>query len=128
MTLLVLSCLWVIAGVGVAMLPMRYQYVPGAALLLAAPVLIYLIGQDAALLADALEGNAAHVACDSMQAAVEQAAKDAARDTSEQSEIAVLLSPACASFDQYPNFEMRGDDFRACVLALDGVQQQTKVA
>ena len=88
----------------------------------------YLIGQDAALLADALEGKAAYVACNSMQAAVRQAALDATGDTSEHSEIAVLLSPACASFDQYPNFEMRGDDFRACVLALDGVQQQTKVA
>ncbi|NNJ74211.1 MAG: UDP-N-acetylmuramoyl-L-alanine--D-glutamate ligase, partial [Anderseniella sp.] len=88
----------------------------------------YLIGQDAALLADALEGKTAYITCDSMQAAVEQAAQDAAGDTSEHGEIAVLLSPACASFDQYPNFEMRGDDFRACVLALDGVQQQTKVA
>lgn len=30
----------------------------------------------------------------------------------------VLLSPACASFDQYPNFEVRGDDFRKHCLAL----------
>jgi UDP-N-acetylmuramoylalanine--D-glutamate ligase len=29
----------------------------------------------------------------------------------------VLLSPACASFDQYPNFEVRGDDFRQLCLA-----------
>ena len=29
----------------------------------------------------------------------------------------VLLSPACASFDQYPNFEARGDDFRHLCLA-----------
>lgn len=88
----------------------------------------YLIGQDAALLADALDGKAAYVICDSMDNAVEQAARDAAADTSDATEIAVLLSPACASFDQYPNFEMRGDDFRARVLALDGVQQQAKVA
>jgi len=88
----------------------------------------YLIGQDAPLLANALEGKAACVTCDSMQNAVQQAALDAASDKCDPSEITVLLSPACASFDQYPNFEVRGDDFRACVLALEGVQQQTKVA
>jgi UDP-N-acetylmuramoylalanine--D-glutamate ligase len=30
----------------------------------------------------------------------------------------VLLSPACASFDQYQSFEHRGDDFRALALSL----------
>jgi UDP-N-acetylmuramoylalanine--D-glutamate ligase len=33
----------------------------------------------------------------------------------------VLLSPACASFDQYRNFEVRGDKFRELVRALPGV-------
>ncbi|WP_135503545.1 DUF2484 family protein [Roseovarius aestuariivivens] len=43
---LTLGCLWVLAGTVVAFLPMRYQYVPGVALLLAAPVLIWMIAQD----------------------------------------------------------------------------------
>ena len=32
-----------------------------------------------------------------------------------------MLSPACASFDQYKNFEVRGDAFVGHVRAIDGV-------
>ena len=39
----------------------------------------------------------------------------------DSAEPVVLLSPACASFDQYRNFEMRGDKFRELVRALPGV-------
>ncbi len=46
MTLLWASVLWVLASAAVAMLPMRHQYIPGAALLMAAPVLIVLIGME----------------------------------------------------------------------------------
>jgi UDP-N-acetylmuramoylalanine--D-glutamate ligase len=35
---------------------------------------------------------------------------------------AVLLSPACASFDQYRNFEVRGDAFVSLVAALSGIE------
>lgn len=47
--LLWLSIGWVFASALVAMLPMRWQYVPGVALLLAAPVLIGLIAQSVGL-------------------------------------------------------------------------------
>lgn len=50
--------------------------------------------------------------CDTMEVAVAKAAAEA------QSGDTVLLAPAAASFDQYPNFEKRGDDFIAQVEAL----------
>lgn len=34
-------------------------------------------------------------------------------------QVTVLFSPACASFDQYPNFERRGDHFRTCCQDLE---------
>jgi UDP-N-acetylmuramoylalanine--D-glutamate ligase len=51
--------------------------------------------------------------------AVEHAAADAQKDGADGN--VVMLSPACASFDQYKNFEIRGDSFVARVAALDGV-------
>jgi UDP-N-acetylmuramoylalanine--D-glutamate ligase len=55
-----------------------------------------------------------------LAAAVEHAAADAARDGG--GEAVVLLSPACASFDQFRNFELRGEAFRQAVFAIDGIE------
>lgn len=46
MTVVLLACLWVVAGSLVAFLPMRHQYAPGIALLVLAPVLIWMVGQE----------------------------------------------------------------------------------
>jgi UDP-N-acetylmuramoylalanine--D-glutamate ligase len=61
-----------------------------------------------------------------LDAAVAAAAADAARDKA--AEPVVLLSPACASYDQFKNFERRGDAFRALVLQLDGITSQGEAA
>ena len=46
MTVILGSCFWVLAAAAVAMLPMRYQYVPGVMLMAAAPVLIWVLATD----------------------------------------------------------------------------------
>ncbi len=74
----------------------------------------YLIGEAADAFAGTL-GDTPHVVAGTMERAVELAAADAAAAGGEQ---VVLLSPACASFDQFPDFEVRGEAFRAAVLAL----------
>ena len=79
----------------------------------------YLIGEAAADFAATLEGDVPHVVAGTLDRAVELAARDA--EASDVEEPVVLLSPACASFDQYRNFEVRGDAFRELVRALPGV-------
>jgi UDP-N-acetylmuramoylalanine--D-glutamate ligase len=79
----------------------------------------YLIGEAAADFARILDGKVATDSVGTLERAVEAATRDA--DASGLREPVVLLSPACASFDQYRNFEVRGDRFRELVLALPGV-------
>src|SRR5689334_22687875 len=76
----------------------------------------YLIGEAAGEFAKTLEGRVATEVNGTLSNAVAAAARDAAG--SGLNEAVVLLSPACASFDQYPNFEVRGRAFTEAVLAI----------
>ena len=72
----------------------------------------YTIGEAGELFASLLSPHMAVSECKTLERAVGEAAAEAkAGDT-------VLLSPACASFDQFRDFEDRGDRFRALVGAL----------
>ncbi len=74
----------------------------------------FLIGEAAGPFAARL-GDTPHRICGDMASAVKAAAAAAAATGRDE---VVLLSPAAASFDQYPDFEARGEAFRAAVLAL----------
>ncbi len=79
----------------------------------------YLIGEAAEEFAKTL-GDVPHEISKTLEIAIPHAAKDAA--ASGLAAPVVLLSPACASFDQFPNFEKRGERFRDLVLALGSVE------
>ena len=76
----------------------------------------YLIGAAAQDFAASLGDAVAHEHCGTLDRAVAAAARDAT--ASGAAEPVVLLSPACASYDQFANFEARGDAFRALVAQL----------
>lgn len=72
----------------------------------------YTIGEAAPMFSALLKPHMAVTQADTLKAAVEAAARAALPGET------VLLSPACASFDQFRDFEARGDAFRALVEAL----------
>ncbi len=72
----------------------------------------YTIGEAGPMFAQLLAPHMPVTNSVTLEAAVQQAAAAAARGE------VVLLSPACASFDQFRDFEARGDAFRAAVEAL----------
>ena len=89
------------------------SFAPLAADLAGRTVTAYLIGETAAELADALaQAGVPYVQSGHLRAAVAAAARDAAPGE------VVLLSPACASYDQFRDFEERGDAFRQLVEEL----------
>jgi UDP-N-acetylmuramoylalanine--D-glutamate ligase len=78
----------------------------------------YLIGEAAEQFSGTLQNAVPHEACGTLEQAVPAAARDA---LAAGGEVVVLLSPACASFDQYANFEIRGEAFRQAVHGLRGI-------
>ena len=76
----------------------------------------YLIGEAADAFAATLEGKMAYEISGTLENAVASASGDAA--ASQAANPVVLLSPACASFDQFRDFEQRGDIFRSLVAKL----------
>jgi len=80
----------------------------------------YLIGEAAPAFSATLGEAVPYEISGTLAAAVEHAAHDAAGDAG--GEAVVLLSPACASFDQFKNFEVRGEAFRQAATAIDGVK------
>jgi UDP-N-acetylmuramoylalanine--D-glutamate ligase len=84
----------------------------------------FLIGEATDLFASQLEGKLPYSRCGDLQSALDGAHSRAQRDAVGQDggPAVVLLSPACASWDQWKSYEHRGDAFRAMARALPGAQ------
>ena len=80
----------------------------------------FLIGEAAPAFATTLEGRVPVSRCGTLAAAVPAARREALAER--RGHPTVLLSPACASFDQFANFEERGETFRRLVQELPGVR------
>ncbi|MFD0987743.1 UDP-N-acetylmuramoyl-L-alanine--D-glutamate ligase [Methyloligella solikamskensis] len=81
---------------------------------------VYLIGEAAEDFDKALGDDLEHTISGTLEEAVKQATEDAVAAANPHESV-VLLSPACASYDQFDNFEKRGEAFIDAVLAIDDV-------
>jgi UDP-N-acetylmuramoylalanine--D-glutamate ligase len=82
----------------------------------------YLIGEAADAFAEELAGRLETVVAHDLDSAVRRAVADARAEAEAAEGPVVLLSPACASFDQYADFAARGDAFKAVVAGLEGAR------
>jgi UDP-N-acetylmuramoylalanine--D-glutamate ligase len=80
----------------------------------------FLFGEASAAFASTLEGEVPYTFCETLEEAVNKASKQAFRD--QKPDAVVLLSPACASFDQFKDFEERGDLF--CQYVQEAIQHK----
>ncbi len=80
----------------------------------------YLLGEAEAEFAATLEGHVPYTCCGTLEVATRQACADAQKAGAG----VVLLSPACASWDQWPNFEVRGEAFKRYVQTFTKEQPE----
>lgn len=81
----------------------------------------YFIGESQQILAHTFKNKIPFENCSSLEEAVERSYKDAKQSGLEAT---VVLSPACASFDQFKNFEHRGSVFKQTVKRLAGMKRE----
>ncbi|MBM3648107.1 MAG: UDP-N-acetylmuramoyl-L-alanine--D-glutamate ligase [Alphaproteobacteria bacterium] len=86
----------------------------------------FLIGEATELFASQLEGKVAYSRCGDLRSALDAAYARAQRDG--RGPAVVLLSPACASWDQWKSYEHRGDAFRVMARALPGARAMGRAA
>ncbi|MBX3498858.1 MAG: UDP-N-acetylmuramoyl-L-alanine--D-glutamate ligase [Alphaproteobacteria bacterium] len=86
----------------------------------------FLVGASSGPFAATLEGRVPFTCSGDLRTALDQAHAMAQRE--HRPGAVVLLSPACASYDQWPNFEARGDAFRTMARALPGAVVETGAA
>lgn len=76
----------------------------------------FLIGKAASEFAEEFNGKVPYTHCEILEKAILAAFDQAKKD--QLSNATILLSPACASWDQYPSFEVRGNEFKKIVSKI----------